>query len=232
MNFKTLLSYVSTQKDSAEESKLYKIITDRLAEAFLTYRLNDNSRNLQLQEILSYSVISFNFNKNTEVKVSIIDKVRIYMVMLITKRLAKLNKKNDLFTLLFAEEAQRYGELLALCEGISDIASGSRSDNLSIIALMNNLNIMRQKELSSFCSNVANFIIGEVDAEGIRVLRDVFKKEVLANKVEAIIDNPKKFNRVFAVHFSIGDIELNLYNRCDVPNSVANLFKTRSVSTA
>jgi len=229
MNFKTLLSFISSQKDSSEESEFYIIITNRLAEAFMTYHINNNHRNLQLQDLLSYSVISFNFNKNTEVRVSLIDQVRIYMVMMVTKRLAKLNKQNDLFTLLFAEEAQRYGDLPVLCQGLSDLASGSRSDNLSIIAIMNDLNIMRKEEMSAFRANVANFVIGKVDAEGIRVLRDVFKKEILAEKVSAIIENPKRFNRIFAVHFSIGDVELNLYNRCDVPKSVADLFKTRSV---
>lgn len=229
MNFKTLLSYVSLQKDSSEEIELYTLITNRLAEAFMTYKLNDNHRNLQLQDLLSYSVVSFNFNKNTEVRVSIIDQVRIYMVMMVTKRLAKLNKQNDLFTILCAEEAQRYGSLPVLCQGLSDLASGSRSDNLSVMAIMNDLNIMRKDEMSAFRANVANFVIGKVDAEGIRVLRDVFQKEILAEKVSAIIENPKKFDRIFAVHFSIGDIELNLYNRCDVPKSVADLFKTRSV---
>jgi len=231
MNFKTLLSYISSQRDSSDESDsdLFRLITNRLAEAFMTYRINDNHRNLQLQDLLSYSVISFNFNKNTEVKVSLIDQVRIYMVMMVTKRLAKLNKQNDLFTLLFAEEAQRYGDLPVLCQGLSDLASGSRSDNLSIIAIMNDLNIMKKDEMSAFRANVANFVIGKVDAEGIRVLRDIFKKEILAEKVSAIIENPKRFNRVFAVHFSIGDVELNLFNRCDVPKSIADLFKTRSV---
>jgi len=229
MNFKTLLSYISSQKDSAEESKFFTTITNRLAEAFMTYRINDNHRNLQLQDLLSYSVVSFNFNKNTEVRVSLIDQVRIYMVMMVTKRLAKLNKQNDLFTLLFAEEAQRYGDLPVLCQGLSDLASGSRSDNLSIIAVMNDLNIMRKEEMSAFRANVANFIIGKVDAEGIRVLREVFKKDILADNVLDIIENPKRFNRIFAVHFSIGDVELNLYNKCDVPKSVADLFKTRSV---
>jgi len=229
MNFKTLLSFVSSQKDSSEENPLYTLITNRLAEQFMTYGINDNSRNLQLQDLLSYSVISFNFNKNTEVKVTLIDQVRIYMVMMVTKRLAKLNKQNDLFTLLFAEEAQRYGDLPVLCQGLSDLASGSRSDNLSIVAIMNDLNIMRKEEMSAFRANVANFVIGKIDAEGIRVLRDVFKKEILAEKVSAIVENPKRFNRIFAVHFSIGDVELNLYNRCDVPKQVAELFKTRSV---
>ena len=229
MNFKTLLSFVASQKDSSDENPLYTLITNRLAEQFMTYGINDNSRNLQLQDLLSYSVISFNFNKNTEVKVTLIDQVRIYMVMMVTKRLAKLNKQNDLFTLLFAEEAQRYGDLPVLCQGLSDLASGSRSDNLSIVAIMNDLNIMRKEEMSAFRANVANFVIGKIDAEGIRVLRDVFKKEILAEKVSAIVENPKRFNRIFAVHFSIGDVELNLYNRCDVPKSVAELFKTRSV---
>jgi len=229
MNFKNLLSFISSQRDSIEEDKLYTVITNRLAESFMTYRINDNHRNLQLQDLLSYSVISFNFNKNTEVTVTPIDQVRIYMVMMVTKRLAKLNKQNDLFTLLFAEEAQRYGDLPVLCQGLSDLASGSRSDNLSVIAIMNDLNIMKKDEMSAFRANVANFVIGKIDAEGIRVLRDVFKKEILADKVSAIIENPKRFNRIFAVHFSIGDVELNLYNRCDVPKSVADLFKTRTV---
>ena len=230
MNFKSLLSYIATQRDNDDgDSEFYTLITRRLAEAFLTYRLNDNKKNLQLQDLLSYSIVSFNFNKNTEVEVTIIDKVRIYMVMMITKRLAKLNRKNDLFTLLFAEEAQRYGNLPVLCQGISDLASGSRSDNLSIVAIMNDIYIMQKEEMSAFRSNVANLIIGKVDNDCIRILRDTFKKDVLAEKVAVIVENPKKFNRIFAVHFSIGDIELNLYNRCDVPNSVAELFKTRSV---
>jgi hypothetical protein len=232
MNFKKLLSYISLQRDSTDDDTnvLYKMITNRLAEAFMTYQINDNQRNLQLQDLLSYSVISFNFNKNTEATVSLIDQVRIYMVMMVTKRLAKINKQNDLFTILVAEEAQRYGSLPILCQGLSDLASGSRSDNLSVVAIMNDLNIMKKEEMSAFRANVANFVVGKVDAEGIRILRDVFKKEILAEKVTAIIDNPKKYNRIFAVHFSIGDVELNLYNKCDIPPSVAELFKTRSVA--
>jgi hypothetical protein len=232
MTFIDLIKYIGVQKDADGGGRLknvFEIISRRLTDAIVTYDMRNNEHALDLSRLFGYEVIVFAFNKNEDVAITLIDQVRTYMVLMATKRIAKYNRANELFTVVMAEEGQRYLQIPALCRGISDLASGSRSDNLSVTMIMNDLNILADSSLSSFRSNVANFIIGSCDEEAVKILRNTFMKQQLADDVERIIRNPKKYERVFAVHFEIGSTEINSLVRCDLPKEVADMFKTRTI---
>lgn len=232
MNYLKLISYIGNQMaadDSGRLTNLYEIITERLTEAILQYKMKNNDNALKLDELFGYSAIVFSFNKNEDVSVSLVDQVRIYMVMMVSKRLAKYNKEHELFTIVMAEEGQRYLSMPAICRGISDLASGSRSDNLNVTMIMNDLATLEHESLSSFRSNVANFIIGSCDQKTVDILKNVFAKEKLAADVSRIIRNAKRYERTFAVHFEIGTTEINSFVRCDIPEDIAEMFATRTV---
>lgn len=232
MTYLGIIPYIGKQQEADDENHLkllYEIIPDRLAEAFVEFNMKTNDTAISLDDLFGYSIIVFSFNKNDDVQVSLVDNVRIYMALMVTKRIAKYNRANDLFTDLICEEAQRYLSFENLCIGISDLASGSRSDNVSVIVILNNLAVLTSKSLGSLKSNLQNFIIGACDDDAVRILIDVFNKKILANDVKKIIESPKKYERVFAVHFEAGSEQVNALVRCDIPQEIANAFGTRTI---
>jgi hypothetical protein len=238
MDLLSLTQYIQSQRNERtsqkddEFVKLFDTIMRRVTEGIRNNRLDNNECAVTLEDLLNHSVIIFSFNKNTDVSVSIVDQVRIFMVLAMSKRLAKYNKKHDLFTIIKAEEGQRYYTLPELGAGISDLASGSRSDNLSVDIILNDLHSLDREEFSALRANIANFIIGACDEKSANILETVFAKPQLAADVREIMHNPKKYQYVFAVHFEQGTTEVNALVRSDVPPEVADMFKTRSVMDA
>ena len=235
MDLLTLMSYIQSQRNEKSSQKgehfsnLFDLIMRRVTEGVKNNKLNENENAVTMEDLLEYSVITFSFNKNTDVGVSIVDQVRIHMVLMMTKRLARYNKKHDLFTIVKAEEGQRYYKLPELARGISDLASGSRSDNLSVDIILNDLHSMNAPEFSSLTTNIQNFIIGSCDEKSASLLEDIFAKPQLAADVREIMRHPKKFLWTFAVHYEIGATEINAFLRAEVPKEVSDFFKTRSI---
>jgi hypothetical protein len=206
------------------------VIERRLPDAIIRYGLNKDDNCIDLDRLFKYSVIVFSLNKNQETTLTIIDQVRVYMALMVTKRVAKFNKKNGLFTTVMAEEAQRYKGLPVLSQGISDIASGSRSDNLNVCMLMNDLSVLEAPEFSGFRANIANFLIGDCEGDTLGTIRDTFKKPGLADELEEIILNPKKYDYTFAVYFDNGLEQLLAKVRCNASPNLIEKFKTRDVN--
>lgn len=240
MTYSKLLEFIGSQLDSDKEERLksvFGIITDRLGEAFLTYNMSNNDNSIDLFELFRYSVIVFAFNKSNDAStnksettsLSIIDQVRIYMVLTITKRVSSYNKENETFTNLMCEEGNQYAPYTQMCKGISDLASGSRSENLTVTFITNNLEVLLLPSLSGLKNNITNFIIGISDASAVTILKENFLKPELALDVSRIIRDPAKFERAFAIHFEMGDSKFNAIARCDLPKSVSDMFRTRTV---
>ena len=232
MNYLSLMSYIGAQREHGSKEdldKLFAVTERRLPEAIIRYGLNKDDNCIDLDQLFRYSVIIFSLNKNQETTLTIIDQVRVFMALMVTKRVAKFNKKNGLFTTVMAEEAQRYKGLPILSQGISDLASGSRSDNLNVCMLMNDLSVLEAGEFSGFRSNIANFIIGDCEGDTISTIRNSFKKEALAAEVEEIIHNPKKYDYTFAVYFDNGLEQLLAKVRCNASPALIEKFKTRDV---
>jgi len=232
MTYAGLMTYIAHQRNSAtkdKERELYELIQKRVGENIQRYKLENNKNAIHLEQLYQYSVITFNFNKNNEIKLGLIDSVRVYMTLMITKRIASYNKRQGLFTELKVEEGQECVNNLPIARAVSSIAAVARAMNLSVNMLMNNMDALRIPELSGFRANVTNFIIGKVDGSAVALLRDVFKKEKLADDVELIISKPKKYERTFAVHFEVGQTQFNAMTKCEVPADIAEAFKTRTV---
>ena len=232
MNYHELMSYIGIQRDHGTKTdldKLFAVTERRLPAAVITYGLNKNENAINLDILFGYSIIIFSLNKNQEVSLSLIDQVRVYMALMVTKRVAKYNKKNGLFTTVMAEEAQRYHGLPVLSQGISDLASGSRSDNLNVCMLMNDLNVLRANEFSGFRANIANFIIGDCEGDAVGAVRDLFKKDQLADVLEELIANPKKYSYTFAMYFDNGIDQILTKMRCNASPTLLEKFKTRDV---
>jgi len=232
MNYLELISYIGAQREQGSKGdldKLFAVIQRRLTDAIIRYGLNRDDNCIDLDQLFRYSVIIFSLNKNQETTLTIIDQVRVYMALMVTKRVAKFNKKNGLFTTVMAEEAQRYKGLPILSQGISDLASGSRSDNLNVCMLMNDLSVLEASEFSGFRANIANFIIGDCEGDTVDTVREVFKKPTLADVLEEIILNPKKYNYTFAVYFDNGSEQLLSKVRCNASPALIQKFKTRDV---
>ena len=80
-------------------------------------------------------------------------------------------------------------------------------------------------------SEIANFIIGDCEGDTVGTIRDTFQKPTLADEVEEIIRQPKRYDYTFAVYFDNGLEQLLAKVRCNASPALIEKFKTRDVRT-
>ena len=232
MNYLELMTYIGIQRNQGGKEHLdilFAVTQMRLPEAIITFGMNNNENSVDLDELFRYSVIVFSLNKNQETTLTLVDQVRIFMAMMVSKRVAKFNKKNGTFTTVMAEEAQRYSGLPILMDGVSNLASGSRSDNMNVCVITNDLSILGSEHFSGFRANIANYLIGDCEGDTVGTIENVFKKPSLAKSVEEIILNPKQYAYTFSVYFDNGLEQTLCKVRCNASPRLLEAFKTRDV---
>ena len=224
-----MLGTNKNQTENEQEIKLYELAAKRISHMLQEYNMERNDRAIDVTTLYDYDAIIFDFDKDTEVTVQLIDIIRVFSVMFFTKQLSGYNKRNDRFTTLFADEGNQYVGVAGLMEFISDLTARARSSNTSVVVLVNDLSVVSRPEMSGFRSNIAVYIVGKIEESDLSLISTMTASEELLRQARLINKYPGKYRRAFAVSSALNGYPVNAIVRADLPKDVVKAFSTRTV---
>ena len=220
------------QTTNAEEIRLYEIAAKRISATLQDYGMERNDNAIDITSLYDRDAIVFDFDKDKEVSIGRIDKIRIFSVMFFTKQLSSYNKRNNRFTNFYGDEGNQYMNIDGLREYLSDLTARARSSNTSVIFITNDLSVVSTPEMSGFRSNIAVYVIGNVQDGDLELLKQMNASALLQKDVRTIKRLPGKYKRSFAVSSSLNGHKVNSIVRADLPENVTKAFRSRTVKKA
>lgn len=235
MELGRLVDFLGTNKNQEtdeEVSKLYKIAAKRISALLEEHNMERNTNAIDITTLYDKDAIIFDFNKDEEITVHMIDVIRIFSIMFFTKQLSGYNRRNDRFTTLFADEGNQYLEIPGLCEYISDLTARARSSNTSVVFLTNSLDVVKGSKMAGFRSNIAVYIVGKTEKSDLKSLEEISPSDLLIQDAKQINRVPGKYHHSFAVYNSLNGHPVNAIVRADLPPKVLKAFISRTVKKA
>lgn len=217
------------ESTSKIDVNLYEIAAKRILALLQEYNMMRNDNAIDIASLFDYGGIIFDFNKNKDVTLSLIDQVRLYSAIFFVKQLTNYNKRNGNFTELFADEGNQYLDMPGLSEFISDLTARARSENMSVVFITNDLSVVSKDSMSGFRSNIAIYVVGKAQESDIELLSKLTSSKLLIEDVNEIVKQPGKYRHCFAVSSNLGGHKLNTIVRADIPKEIADAFASRTV---
>lgn len=185
---------------------------------------------ISLGDVLSSQFVIYEFNKNQNAMTDSLDVIRIFMVQFLDSKKKAMLKLKGRFLFCFYEELQRCQSFGNLLEYICADVTGSRSNNAVIFLLLNSLKVLQGEAGRDIRSNITSFLIGYVEDNDIRTIREDFGKEWLAGQLRLMSDRQQIYRNTFAAECDVGVGEvLQTIYRVDLPKSLSEAFRTRTI---
>lgn len=234
MELGKVVEFLGTNKNQTtdqQEIALYEIAAKRISAMLYEHGMERNKNAIDITTLYDRDAIIFDFDKDKEVTVTRIDIIRIFSVMFFTKQLMGYNKRNNRFTNLFADEGNQYLGIRGLSEYISDVTARGRGANGSVIFLTNDLSIVSKESMSGFRSNIAVYIVGQIEESDLKILKNMNSSKLLLDHTKLINRYPGKYKHSFAVFNSLNGHPVNAIVKADLPKNVVKAFASRTVKT-
>lgn len=190
----------------------------------------DNFRNeISLADVLDSKFVIYEFNKNQGAMTDILDVIRVFMVQFLDSKKKAMLKEKGKFLFCFYEELQRCEQFGNLLEYICADVTGSRSNNAVIILLLNSLKVLQGERARDIRSNITSFLVGYVEDNDIRTIRDDFGKPWLANQLSLFSAKQNIYRNCFAAEIDTGiDVFQTIY-KVAIPEAYSRTFRTRTI---
>lgn len=183
---------------------------------------------ITIGEVLDAPLVIYEMHKNTNAMLSLLDDVRIFMLIFLDGKKQSIRKSQKLHTNAFYEELQRCGNMQKLVTYISGVVTGSRSSNVSVFLLLNSISTLKEKAFSAIKSNITTKIIGYMVKEDIQTLADSFDCEDIKDKLLTINENEAgKWSNCFAISYDTGKRKGTAIYKPVLPKSIATVLQTR-----
>ncbi len=226
-----LESLQTTQTYTEEQRKMVSLARARLNNYFGDSGMfADAFRNeISLGDILDSKFVIYEFNKNQGAMTDSLDVIRVFMVQYLdSKKKAMLKLKNK-FLFCFYEELQRCDAFGSLLQYICGDVTGSRSNNAVIFLLLNSLRVLQGKEAQDIRSNITSFLVGYVEDNDIRSIREDFGKDWLADQLQLFASKQQIYRNCFAAVVDTGVDNFETVYKVVLPQELSEKFRTRTV---
>ena len=217
---------IRTPSYSTDES-LMNLIVKRLS-MFLSQDGNFADifqREITINEVLNEPLVVYSLNKNAENTYNIIDTVRIFMIQYLDTKKQSLRKLEKKHSVVFYEELQRCNQFGKLLKYISDVVTGSRSNNVKVFLLFNSLATLDHPDCSALKSNISSWIIGKVnktDFDKFLYEYDMLQHEDLLRNVKDDIND----KHLFFANINTGVHSFQTLLRVQTPRYIQNALRT------
>lgn len=213
-----------------EQLKLCKLIRTRCGNYFLGEGLYSAAfkNELTLGEILESNLVIYNFNKNSGETLDTLDSIRVYMMQRLDGKKHFIRKQQKKHQVVFYEELQRCNNMDTLVEGLSAEITGSRSNNLTVVLLLNVISTFDSNKFAAIKSNITTQIIGKSNSADIRRLVDDYDCKAIEKHIQKVSESSeKKYQHSFAVQYDTGNEKDCLIIKTVVPPEMEKAFSTR-----
>ena len=158
---------------------------------------------LTLKEVIDSDFTIYEFNKNRDMTMDIIDTARVYMVQFLETKRQYHRKKLGLYSALFIEEVQRCEKSEELINYISDIVSGGRSNNVIVVLLLNSISVFKNSGLETALSNISSYFIGHLKKMDIKTLVEDYGMDEIEDMLYDVGEDGK-YIHTFVAKFDLG----------------------------
>lgn len=211
-----------------EQKKMCKLIQSRCSDYLQAEGKYANAfkHEITLGEVLKSPLVIYSFGKNSGEMLDSMDNLRVFMCQYLDTKKQAIRKAHKLHTAAFYEELQRCGEFGRLVTHIRHNVTGSRSNNVIIFLLLNDMSVLNQPEFLGIRSNITTKIIGHVDKKDMLTLCESYSCEDIATELTVIREDPD-FANCFAIKYDTGNERGKTVFKVELPKDVIADFKTR-----
>lgn len=196
---------------------------------------------IKLSEVLDSTVTVYSLNKNTDAEMTTLDHIKVFMTRTLTRKKQYLRAKQKLHSAYLVEEFVRVTEEAKTSAGyhgsaspqllsdISNSVTGSRSDNVTNILLMNSMSAFDNEATRPIESNVTSVIAGKLSDTDIKILVERFGAGIIESDMRAISSGDPKYKNAFAIKFDNGDSVISTIYKAYIPANIERKLRQRDV---
>jgi hypothetical protein len=193
-------------------------------------RYSDAFKNeITTNEVYNTPLIIYALNKNSNQDLDTLDTLKVFMSQYLTTKKNHRRKRKKLHSALVAEEVQRYESGSRLVKFLSDTTTGSRSENVMVVFLLNALTKLEAAGLGAVTSNISTFIIGKTQKEDRKLLQDKFDLSDIKDDLEEISKENSKLPHTFVCQYDTGNTQGKVLYKAFLPREFAKTLSTRDI---
>lgn len=199
------LSKSETIKGTPKET-LSKIIIERCA----TFLETDSGANnmfkheITVGEILDCPMVIYSFNKNDDTMLDLQDTLRVFMVQFLDTKKQAIRKSQKKHSACFYEELQRCQQFGNLVQYIKHAVTGSRSNNVKMFMLVNDLSSLDGGALEAVKSSITTKVIGITNEnDRARLENDYGCKKIM--KMISKVSEDEDYSHCFVIDYNTGE---------------------------
>ncbi len=217
-----------------QKAQLGRMIIDRCANFLQTDSGADNmfAHEVTIGEILDSPMVVYSFNKNSDSMLDLKDTLRVFMVQFLDTKKQAIRKSQKLHSACFYEELQRCQQFGNLIQYIKHAVTGSRSNNVKMFLLINDLSSLDNGALESVKSSITTKIIGVTNENDRQRLAKQYGCADILPMITKVSDE-ENYRRCFVIDYDTGDSKDPLANTKDrtifkvvLPDDIAESFRT------
>lgn len=211
-----------------DKGKLVKIVVDRCA-TFLGIEGRNAAafaNEITISDIINHDMVVYSFDKNDST-LDLLDTLRVFMVQYLDTKKQSIRKSLGLHTAAFYEELQRSDRVGDLLGYIKHSVTGSRSNNVLLFLLINNLADLDHGALESVKSSVTTKIIGKSNDNDVeRLIKDYdcahIKDDILRLREDG-------YQHCFVIDFDTGKTIDTTIFKTILPPDIMESFRTKDL---
>lgn len=227
------LSKSETIKGTPKET-LGKIVIERCATFLETDSGADNmfKHEITVGEILNSPMVVYSFNKNDDTMLDLQDTLRVFMVQFLDTKKQAIRKAQKKHSACFYEELQRCQQFGNLVEYIKHAVTGSRSNNVKMFMLINDLSSLDGGALEAVKSSITTKVIGITNEnDRVRLGKDYGCRKIM--KMISKVSEDEDYSHCFVIDYNTGESKDPHANTRDatifkvvLPDDISESFRT------
>lgn len=158
---------------------------------------------ITIGEILKAPLVIYSFDKNDGTMLDTLDSIRVFMVQYLDTKKQAIRKRAKEHSAAFYEELQRCNQFGRLIEFISHSVTGSRSNNVILFLLSNDLSTFDTKEMQPVRSNITTHIIGKTNDDDKKILTERYGCKDIAKDIE-LVSEDANYENCFVIKYDTG----------------------------
>lgn len=196
---------------------------------------------ITLGEVLYSKTVVFSLNKNTDPEMTLMDDMKVFMIGHLANKKNYVRRKKGLHTAMVFEEVQRTeendtmvitkkrGASAQLLRYISHTVTGSRSDNVMVMILLNSISTFNNPATRAIRSNITTIVAGKMNPLDIDILANDFGAHSIKDYLKQLEKGETKFKNTFAIKFDNGHDNLSTMYKVIVPDAFEKELRQRDV---
>lgn len=211
-----------------EQKKMCKLIISRCSNFVQNEGKYSEAFNneITLAQVLDSPLVIYSFNKNDGEILDTMDNLRVFMSQFLDTKKQAIRKRKKLHTAAFYEELQRCSEFGRLVTHIGHTVTGSRSNNVIVFLLLNQMSVLDEKDFLAIRSNITTKIIGRINEQDINKLVDEYGcRDIEADLFTVAEDDD--FKNCFVIKYNTGKHRDKTIFKVQLPDHMVSQFETR-----